>query len=202
MRMLVLMTMVLGAFAALADDSYLYWMVNTDDGTADEITYDSVRVRAFETEGGADQGYLTLYYGNGAAVGGGNPNSIGKGLATEGLPFYASLASVAGSSFSYVVELFNDGALVGQSKSLLFTEAMTKNYVATVTSTGTFPAMASWAAGRYSSVPEPNSAVLLLLGCAALALRRKQDENAERRDYPNWSDDSGFRPPHSRTLLS
>lgn len=173
MRMLVLMTMVLGAFAAFADDSYLYWMVDTDDGTAGEISYDSVRVRAFETDGGVDKGYLTLYYGNGAAVGGDYPNSVGKDLATAGLPFYASLASVAGSSFSYVVELFNDGALVGQSESLLFTDAMAQNYVATVTSTGTFPAMASWAAGGYSSVPEPNSALLIVLGCAALALRRK-----------------------------
>ena len=170
MRMLVLMTMVLGAFAAFADDSYLYWMVNTDDGTAGEISYDSVRVRAFETDGGVDKGYLTLYYGNGAAVGG---TSVGKDLATSGLPFYASLASVAGPSFSYVVELFNDGALVGQSGSLLFTDAMTKNYVATVTSTGSFPAMASWAAGGFSAVPEPNSAFLLALGFAALALRRK-----------------------------
>ena len=171
---------VLGAFAASADDSYLYWMVDTTDGTLAKFDYDTVQVRAFETEAGVDSGsYLTLYYGNGAAVGG---TSVGKDLATAGLPFYASLASVAGPSFSYVVELFNDGTLVGQSESLLFTDAMTKNYVATVTSTGSFPAMASWAAGGFSAVPEPNSAFLLALGFVALALRRKPQRSGRGSD--------------------
>ena len=165
---------VLGAFAASADDSYLYWMVDTDDGTAAKFDYDTVQVRAFETAAGVDSGsYLTLYYGNGAAVGG---TSVGKDLATSGLPFYASLASVMGPSFSYVVELFNDGAKVGQSESLFFTDAMAENYVAFATSTGNLPAMATWMAGGFSAVPEPNSAVLVLLGCAALALRRKKAE--------------------------
>ena len=175
MRKLMAMAIVaLCAFAAQADDSYLYWMVNTDDGTAAKFDYDTVQVRAYETAAGVDSGnYLTLYYGNGAAVGG---VAVGGDLAISGLPFYASLASAMGPSFSYVVELFNDGAKVGQSESLLFTEAMAKNYVATVTSTGSFPGMATWSAGGFSAAPEPNSAVLLLLGCAALALRRKKVE--------------------------
>ena len=175
MRKLMAMAIVaLGVFAASADDSYLYWMVNTDDGTAAKFTYDAVQVRACETASGVDSGsYLTLYYGNGAAVGG-EGLSVGKDLATSGLSFYASLASAMGSSFSYVVELFHDGAKVGQSESLFFTDAMAENYVAFATSTGTLPAMATWMAGGFSAVPEPNSAVLLLLGCAALALRRKQ----------------------------
>lgn len=179
MRKLMAMAIVaLSAFAASADDSYLYWMVNTDDGTAAKFTYDTVQVRAYETAAGVDSGsYLTLYYGNGAAVGG---TSVGKDLATSGLPFYASLASAMGSSFSYVVELFHDGAKVGQSESLFFTDAMAENYVAFATSTGTLPAMATWMAGGFRVVPEPNSAVLLLLGCAALALRRKQAEAPEK----------------------
>ena len=173
MKKCFLMMAVLGACAALADDSYLYWMVDTDDGTAAKFDYDTVQVRAFETAAGVDSGnYLTLYYGNGNEAG----MSVAAGVATAGLPFYASLASAMGPSFSYVVELFNDGAKVGQSESLLFTEAMAKNYVATVTSTGSFPGMATWSAGGFSAAPEPNSAVLLLLGCAALALRRKKVE--------------------------
>ena len=172
MRKLMAMAIVaLGAFAASADDSYLYWMVNVDDDTASIFEYDTVQVRAYETAAGVDSGnYLTLYYGNGNEAG----MSVTADAATAGLPFYASLASAMGPSFSYVVELFNDGAKVGQSESLLFTEAMVENYVAFATSTGNFPAMATWMAGGFSAVPEPNSAALLLLGYAALALRRKK----------------------------
>lgn len=171
MKTCFLMMAVLGAFTASADDSYLYWMVDTDDGTAAKFEYDTVQVRAYETEAGVDSGnYLTLYYGNGNEAG----MSVAADVATAGLPFYASLASAMGSSFSYVVELFHDGAKVGQSESLFFNEAMAKNYVTFAMSTGNLPAMATWMAGGFSAAPEPNSAVLLLLGCAALALRRKK----------------------------
>ena len=173
MKKCFLVMVALGAFAASADDSYLYWLVNTDDGTAAKFEYDTVQVRAYETAAGVDSGnYLMLYYGNGNEAG----TSVGAGVARMGLPFYASLASAMGPSFSYVVELFNDGAKVGQSESLFFTDAMAENYVAFATSTGNLPAMATWMAGGFSAVPEPNSALLLLLGCAALALRRKQAE--------------------------
>ena len=145
----------------------------SSDGTAAKFDYDTVQVRAYETAAGVDSGnYLTLYYGNGNEAG----TSVGAGVARMGLPFYASLASAMGPSFSYVVELFNDGAKVGQSESLFFTDAMAENYVAFATSTGNLPAMATWMAGGFSAAPEPNSAVLLLLGCAALALRRKKAE--------------------------
>ena len=168
------MMAVLGAFAASADDSYLYWMMNTDDGTAAKFEYDAVQVRAYETAAGVDSGnYLTLYYGNGNEAG----TSLDAGVATMGLPFYASLASAMGSSFSYVVELFHDGAKVGQSESIFFNDAMAENYVAFATSAGNLPAMGTWMAGGFSAVPEPNSALMLLLGCAVLALRRKSQRN-------------------------
>ena len=70
MKKCFLVMVALGAFAASADDSYLYWMVNTDDGTAAKFEYDTVQVRAYETAAGVDSGnYLMLYYGNGNEAG-------------------------------------------------------------------------------------------------------------------------------------
>ena len=173
MRKLMAMAIVaLGAFAVRAEDSYLYWMIDTTDGRAEKITYDAVQVRAFETSAGVDSAgtYLTLYYGNGNEAG----MSVSPGAATSGLALYASLASSAGSAYSYVVELFHDGTKVGQSTSLVFTEAMAQSFVSTMTPTGGFPGLSVWAAGSFGAVPEPNSALLVLVGCALLGLRRKR----------------------------
>ena len=174
MRSILLAMAVMGAFAASAvEESYLYWMIDTTDGTAGQFTYDTVQVRAFETAAGIDSEgtALTLYYGNGNAAG----EVVGKVAATSGLSLYAGLASTSGSSFSYVVELFNDGAKVGRSGPLAFSDAMAKCYISTVSSYGGgVPAMGAWSAGGFTAVPEPNSALLLILGCAALGLRRRK----------------------------
>ena len=176
MMMGVVLAGVLGAFSAsAADESFLYWMVNTSDGTAGKIEYDTVQVRAFKTDDGVDSGSaLTLYYGNGSAYPVGEAGKfVSADDAAAGLPFYASLADSYGSSYSYVVELFNDSVKVGESAPLLYTEAMAKN-IAYVTSAGTIPASAVWSAGGFTAVPEPNSALLVILGCVALALRRRK----------------------------
>ena len=174
MRSVLLAMAVMGAFAASAvEESYLYWMIDTTDGTAGQFTYDQVQVRAFETDAGIDSEgtALTLYYGNGNAAG----KYVGAGAATSGLSLYAGLASTSGSSFSYVVELFNDGAKVGRSGPLAFSDAMARSYISTVSSYGGgVPAMGTWSAGGFTAVPEPNSALLLILGCAALGLRRRK----------------------------
>ena len=174
MMMGVILAGVLGAFSAsAADESFLYWMVNTSDGTAGKIEYDTVQVRAFKTDDGVDSGSaLTLYYGNGSAYPVGEAGKfVSADDAAAGLPFYASLATSYGSSYSYVVELFNDSVKVGQSASLLYTDAMARNYVELMTTAGTLPVMSTWMAGGFTAVPEPNSAMLVILGCVALALR-------------------------------
>ena len=175
MRSILLAMAVMGAFAASAvEESYLYWMIDTTDETLNQFTYNKVMVCAYETTADgleAEGTPLTLYYGNGNAAG----EYVGAGAATSGLSLYAGLASTSGSSFSYVVELFNDGAKVGRSGPLAFSDAMAKSYISTVSSYGGgVPAMGTWSAGGFTAVPEPNSALLLILGCAALGLRRRK----------------------------
>lgn len=171
MMMGVVLAGVLGAFSASAvDESFLYWMVDTDATT--DFTYNKVQVRAFKTDDGVDSpgSVLTLYYGNAIEAG----TYVSADDAAAGLPFYASLATSYGSSYSYVVELFNDSVKVGQSASLLYTDAMARNYVELMTTAGTLPVMSTWSAGGFTAVPEPNSAMLVILGCVALALRRRK----------------------------
>lgn len=169
---LAAMAVMVATAADTGTESYLYWMIDTEDASTGTFTYDSVRVRAYETASPniySESTYLTLYYGSDIEAG----ISVPDEYATMGLPFYAALADMAGSQYSYVVELFNDSTKVAYSDSIVFTDAMASGFVASVTPSGTIPAT-PWVTGNFKAVPEPNSALLLLIGCAALGLRRKR----------------------------
>ena len=155
------------AHAASAEESYLLWMV--DEATTGDIQYNAVAVTAFTGDDVSKGSLLTLYYGNGNPVGG---TLVDKDSATSGLPLYASLAGVASSSYSYVVELFYGDALVGQSEALGYASADSANMIARATSAGSLPGLAAWTPASFRPVPEPTSALLALVGLGALALRR------------------------------
>lgn len=168
MRKLMMMAIAaLCAHAASAEESYLLWMV--DDAAIEGIEYNAVAVTAFTGDDVASGSLLTLYYGNGNAVDG---NKVSWKSDYSGFPFYASLGNLMGENYSYVVELFLGDALVGMSDALGYASAETAGQIARATSAGSLPGLATWSPASFRPVPEPTSALLALLGVAALALRR------------------------------
>ena len=188
---------VLGCLTASAEDSYLYWMVDVGDalvyaqGRGAQIS--SVQLKYFNDTG--DSGYLNLLAQNGASLGESvawgadttTPNSvlqyneIGGGSTDPGdvsvCGFWASLSSQTGwkNGYSFVVELFNDSTWVGQSAELSYNDAVTEGLISFGKMT---PPPIPWAAATFA-VPEPNSALLMLLGCAVLALRRRRSGGSD-----------------------
>lgn len=158
MKKLLSVLLVLGAIAASAEDSYLYWMVG--DGAP---AYSSAKVKAFE---GGD--YLTILNAYG--------DEIGYSITTEQMSdnmastfgLYAALGADPTYS-SFVIELYNDSGFVGQSE-ITYSQALANNYI-TFDNSMVLPAM--WAPTTFA-IPEPNSALLMLLGCAVLGLRRRR----------------------------
>jgi len=169
-RIILLVAFIAATSVASADDSYLWWMADTANAGYE---YDEVRVRAFSS---SDSQYLSLYTTDyeslGTSIGG--ASSSGTRSAVESMSsigFYASLATYQ-SGYSYIVELYNDNMFVADSAALLYSGAA--DYIQLATAAGTInPATSMWAAGSYS-VPEPNSALLMALGFAAMALRRRK----------------------------
>lgn len=175
MKKSIFLAALLIAIGASASDSYLYWMVNTADTTPDYSGYSYARIKA--VDGGTEK-YLTIYEGdfedpllvNGeSGVSRDIVNLYHDFDANAG--FYASLAGVS-SSASFIVELFNDsGKFLAQS----FNDGAygtLSAYIYAGGISGQSP-VSPWLAGSFD-VPEPSSGLLMLLGMAGLALRRRK----------------------------
>lgn len=169
-KTLMMLSVLAMAFGAFAEDSYLFWMVgdtSKPDSTTEKWDYSYAKVAYIDSSD--NKGYLNLYYGDGAEMSGGATYSVVQAYQDTGMGFYAKFAENVTYS-SFIVELFNDSnAFVAQSQALTYSDAA--SYVA-MNGIGA-PANMVWAATSYN-VPEPNSALMLLLGSAILALRRRK----------------------------
>lgn len=159
--------LILGALTAAAEDSYLYWMIgDTSPYTtaAGDNQYTTVRFRADDNE------YLTILAPDGKT-------ELGKSISADeinsvknnGGALYANLGSNPSYS-SFVVELLNDSGFVAKSETISYSEALANYYIQTANS---MALPTAWAATSFA-IPEPNSGLLMLLGCAALGLRRRR----------------------------
>lgn len=142
-------------YAANAADSYLYWMLDSSitDYSNNTVTYDYAKVSL-------DGNYLSLYDG-GMALG----TEISSGMA--GSPAYWGVIDSAGSYNSFVFELYSDSGSTPLHTAQLSFEAA-RSFIGT---SMTAPKQAMY---TLSKVPEPTGGLLMLIGMAGLALRRRK----------------------------
>jgi len=167
------------AFGAFADDSYLYWLVGDEiemDGKT--YSYDTLTARVVAYDGDNTIEVMNLY---GVSTSGGLvPVTAGTSITVENgdnSPYYAGITSgIQSSNWSYFIELYNDSnVFVGRSEGdgLNYATAQSSDYLRT---SGFTKPGGTWAVTAFTAkpVPEPTSGLMLLLGSALLALRRKR----------------------------
>ena len=150
-----------------ADFQYLYWMVDISDQAASNPEY----AFSYATVS-ADGNVLTLYNNDQTSAGtmfgvdGDNTPGYTAGLVSAGGdPIYAGdVSSYLGSTFLF--ELFNDDGLKVAWKSV--SASALSDFIGGTMSTISSPYVVS------NVIPEPTSGLLLLLGMAGLALKRKR----------------------------
>lgn len=167
MKKLIFSMVAVAAFAAFADDNYqaLYWQVTADSlGSYTDASYanlyatmDGSRVTVDESIKGAS-GFSML------------SETLDKSLAIN----LTGWNSGALDGAMFYVELFNDsGAFMAQSEGITYSDLLTHidmNYAGS----GIPTAASGPAVFIQYAVPEPTSGLLMLLGIAGLALRRKR----------------------------
>lgn len=155
----------------------IWWLVEdmdkiTAEYNAVDMDVNAARVRY---QSGEERGYLSIY----ASVNNEVHLTMGDGSAAS-VPgeYFAALGGLPGESYSFVVELGNwaNGNWTGtamESASATYSELQKMNAVATWHDTTPVYSQ-PWKPSGFTVVPEPNSGLMLLIGGALLALRRRR----------------------------
>ena len=155
------------ALSAEEPYSLLYWMVEEDPSAG--IAFEYARVAAVKD--GTTQ-YLLLYDADrGQPMRSAEQAAIDGGYATPSAYGYMPGESDAWNGYEFFIEL-----VMGEDDRVVATSEQTRPYStlkqSIITSKGDSPTI--WKESSFSAVPEPTSGLLMLLGVAALALRRKR----------------------------
>lgn len=159
-------------FAAEPTDMYLYWMIDEGasfkdkSGVAETVTIADYTARISYGEGS----WLDLY-----TVPGGTKIDGKDGVNAENVFGWEMVAAIGDhNTGSFFVELVKDNAVAYKSESMSY-DALA-GYMSS--SIGMATPADTYGFSSFSAVPEPTSGLLLLLGVAGLALRRKKMQKA------------------------
>ena len=157
-----------GALSAADTDQYLWWMIDDKvkitnfDGT--EGSLDGLTAK-IAVDGGTT--YLNLYDNSYDGV------SFGKAVAATDVKDFDIFAGIGdyGYANSFIVELWNETTNTKEFTSEQMSYSALSAYIGSMKGMDTPSSV--YSVKSFTAVPEPTSGLLLLLGVAGLALRRK-----------------------------
>ena len=181
-RLLLLLPLIAVALAGHADEpTVLWWLVDPDDEvdwygqtkTVEDLRPISARVRV--DKDGVTDGYLTFWMltEDGDVIPEGDVGFPSFSVPVEA---YADVSAYGGASYSFAIELGNyeSGTWVARvtSEASSYTDLVAAHHIDQWDGINPVPGQV-WHPATYS-VPEPSSGLLMLIGGALLALRRRK----------------------------
>ena len=189
----ILFMMAVIASAASVHASYLYWQIDGDEPVLDGKDYSGVRIFASNNNGDTktylnlgyadfdSDSFQSLGYAVSAPVGGALVAYVDTSTITSDYSFYIELINGDGAvaywndktTSAYQDASGHAGDFAGQlyGNDTTYANLANKGFIGNDLSP---VSMAVWhGGGSYSPVPEPTSAMLVLIGLAGLALKRR-----------------------------
>lgn len=172
MKKAILLALVSAAFCASADDQYFYWMIDDDAKIGENPIPTSDKPYSAQVgyiDGSGQSQYFNLYTADGSL------RDLGQAITIsdihDNVPMFAKIAGSLGENTSFFIELLNDAHVVAHQG---FSYSDITPFLSAVDGMAT-PAAGSYHLGQFAPgpVPEPTSGLLMLVGLAGLALRRK-----------------------------
>lgn len=191
MKNKLLVCAAVAAVGMVANAGVLYWQVNDSPTSLVDVNNNSAAGNVTADFNGWQ--YATLVHYNSALASGNgtasqadptgvgrtvlsstNPSGVSNTIWTKGdeSPYGASIDSYSSGVF-YIELVSSTGNIVGRSEALTYSDASALAQFETLSEAQM--AMKVWNGGNtYTAVPEPTSGLLVLLGMAGLALRRRK----------------------------
>lgn len=142
------------AFALVARADYLWWTVEASDYS--DVKGDVSDYFLYAQSEGGDATLIDALSANS----GGTPKSIDLTAYASGYSFYIELVNYESSAYTPV----------GQGTTTSYTD-LAANIASSLTD---IPKVTVWHGGPYHAVPEPTSAMLVMLGLALAGLKRRR----------------------------
>ncbi len=140
-----------------------------------EPTFSGLRVGVMEDKTGANVSYLNIY--NTSSSNCGTLDNVDITASSMGQNASSALGDYAKSGYSYYIELVDsDNSFVGRSEDVLsYSDALERSYIKSSILKSDDTSTGVWQPTSFTveQIPEPTSAMFLLVGVALLALKRK-----------------------------
>ena len=165
---------LVGAAAVSSQAAYLYWQV--DSGSTGDFSgdYNAARVGYYDISDVGGYADTAAMEAAGKVTYDTNGYATPDGSMTSRAEFDVSAFSSNPSGYAFFIELVNysDGNMthVAYSESMSYAQLVEHSYI----DTGLTPMLpVAWHGSNYNAVPEPTSALMLVLGFAFLGLKRR-----------------------------